>query len=167
MNQDELEQQVLSWVDEALELRHGAAGDPKGSIRGAAQETPEEALDLLLRIRVRSDRVDELLNKATLARGRARRSREEAAFAADLALMEATQRRAAARVEFSSGREREAEAKLDSFNERRVAYQRERLVSVTNDAYDVISQIHWQLDAIRKDLRATIHALQFESGLER
>lgn len=167
MNQDELEQQVLSWVDEALELRHGAAGDPKGSIRGAAQETPEEALDLLLRIRVRSDRVDELLSKATLARGRARRSREEAAFAADLALMEATQRRAAARVEFSSGREREAEAKLDSFNERRVAYQRERLVSVTNDAYDVISQIHWQLDAIRKDLRATIHALQFESGLER
>ena len=167
MNQDELEQQVLSWVDEALELRHGAAGDPKGSIRGAAQETPEEALDLLLRIRVRSDRVDELLSKATLARGRARRSREEAAFAADLALMEATQRRAAARVEFSSGREREAEAKLDSFNERRVAYLRERLVSVTNDAYDVISQIHWQLDAIRKDLRATIHALQFESGLER
>lgn len=163
----DVEQQVLSWVRESLELRHGSAGDPKGSIKGAAQETTAEITDLLLRVRARSDRVDELLSKVTLARGRARRAKEEAAFSADRALMEATQQRAARRVEFSTGKEREADAKLDSFEERRIAHQGDRLVSVTNDAYEVINQVHWQLDAIRKDLRAALHALQFESSLER
>ena len=162
-----LEQQVLGWVAEALELRHGAAGDPEGSIRGAPQETVEEMRNLLLRIRQRSDRVDELLSKATLARGRARRAKEEAAFVADQALMTATQQRAARRVEFSSAKEREADAKLDAFEERRVSYLRDRLVSVCNDAYEVIQQVHWQLDAIRKDLRSALHAVQFESSLER
>lgn len=163
----DVETTILSWVSEALELRHGTAGDPQGSIREAPQGTPAEVMDLLRRVRTRSDRVDELLSNATLARGRARRAKEEAVFRADRALMEATQRRAANRVEFSSGREREADAKLDAFEERRAAHLRDRLVSVTNDAFDVISQVHWQLDAMRKDLRATLHALQFESGLER
>jgi len=164
---NELEQRVLTWVTEALELRHGAAGDPDGPIKGSPQETPVEIQNLLRRVRTRSDRVDELLSKATLARGRARRAKEEAAFAADRALSEAAVQRAARRVEFSSGKEREAEAKLDSFEERRIAHQGDRLVSVTQDAYEVISQVHWQLDGIRKDLRAQLHALQFESSLER
>lgn len=158
---------MLEWATEALELRHGAAGDPQGALRGAPQETAPEARDLLLRVRARADRVDELLSKITLARGRARRATEEAAFIADQALMEATQQRGAHRVEFSSAKEREASAKLDSFEQRRVAYQRARLVSVANDVHDVITQVHWQLDALRKDLRATLHSFQFESGLER
>ena len=162
-----LEGQVMGWVQEALDLRHGTAGDPKGPLRGVHPETGPEVQDFLLRVRVRSDRVDELLSKATLARGRAKRAKEEAAFHADQALMEATQQRAARRVEFSSAREREADAKLDSFEERRIAHQGDRLVSITNDAYEVISQVHWQLDAMRKDLRAQLHALQFESNLER
>lgn len=161
------EDQVLGWVSEAIDLRHGAAGDPDGLLRDAPQETVEEVRALLVRVRARSDRVDELLSIATLARGRARRSKEEAAFAADEALMRATQVVASRRAEFSSGKEREADAKLAAFEERRVAYLRERLVSVTADAYEVINQIHWQLDAMRKDLRATLHSLQFESGLER
>lgn len=162
-----LETAVLAWVTEALELRHGAAGDPQGAIKDTEATSPSEIMDLLRRVRSRSDRVDELLSKATLARGRARRAKEEAQFVAERALMQATQRRAANRVEFSSGREREADAKLDAFEETRVAYQRNRLVSVTNDAHEVITQVHWQLDAIRKDLRSSLHALQFESGLER
>ena len=166
-NESDFEAQIMAWVTETLELRHGEAGDPKGRLRGAEQESIAEMTDLLLRVRARADRVDELLSKVTLARGRARRAKEEAAFAADQALMQATQIRAGQRVEFSSAAERAADAKLDSFNERRVAYLRDRLVSVTNDSYEVISQIHWQLDAIRKDLRAALHALQFESSLER
>lgn len=165
--EEDFERQILCWVEEALDLRHGEAGDPKGRIRGAEQETIAEMTDLLRRVRARSDRVDELLSKATLARGRARRAKEEAAFTADRALMQATQIRAARRTEYSSAAERAADAKLDSFEERRVAYLRDRLVSVTNDAHEVISQVHWQLDAIRKDLRASLHALQFESSLER
>ena len=166
-NESDFEQTIFGWVAEALDLRHGEAGDPQGPLRGSPQETPAEIMDLLRRVRARADRVDELLSKVTLARGRARRAKEEAAFAADRALMEATQQRAARRVEFSSAKEREADAKLDAFEERRVAYLRDRLVSVTNDAFEVVSQVHWQLDSIRKDLRASLHALQFESGLER
>ena len=162
-----LEEQVLGWAKESLELRHGSAGDPVGSLKGAPQETQSEVLALLLRVRNRADRVDELLSKATLARGRARRAKEEAAFVAERALMSATQQRSARRVEFSSAKEREADAKLDAFEERKIAHQGERLVSVTNDVHEVITQIHWQLDALRKDLRATLHALQFEAGLER
>jgi len=166
-NESDFEAQIMAWVTETLELRHGEAGDPKGRLRGAEQESIAEMTDLLLRVRARADRVDELLSKVTLARGRARRAKEEAAFTADRALMQATQIRGAKRTEFSSAAERAADAKLDSFEERRVAYLRDRLVSVTNDAHEVISQVHWQLDAIRKDLRASLHALQFESSLER
>lgn len=164
-----MEERVLGWVKEAIDLRHGDAGDPKGSIRGwgSAEDSIPEVQDLLLRVRARSDRVDELLAKATQAKARAKRAQDEAAFSADRAIMEATKTRAARRAEFSSGREREAEAKLDAFEERRLAHQAGRLVSVTAEAYEVINQIHWQLDAIRKDLRAILHALQFESGLER
>lgn len=164
---DEVGGTVLGWVREALELRHGVAGDPKGTIKDARTDTTADLTDLLVRVRTRSDRVDELLSKVTLARGRARRAKEEAAFSADRALMVATQNRAARKVEFSAAKEREAEAKLDAFEERRIAHQGDRLVSITNDAYEVINQVHWQLDAVRKDLRASLHALQFESSLER
>lgn len=162
-----VEATLMEWVDEALELRHGPAGDPQGPLKGTPQETPAEVMDLLRRVRSRSDRVDELLSKITLARGKIRRAKEEAAFVADQALMVARQQRAVRRVEFSSGIERDADAKLDTFEQRRVAFQRDRLVSVANDAFEVITQVHWQLDAIRKDLRGVLHALQFESSLER
>ena len=164
---DSMAERVTSWVAEALELRHGSAGDPKGSIRGVSADSPGEVMDLLLRVRSRSDRVDELLSKVTQAKFRAKRAKDEAAFSAEKAVMEATRVHSTKRVEFSSGRERESEAKLDSFNELRVAHQADRLVSITSEAYEVINQIHWQLDSIRKDLRANLHALQFESSLER
>ena len=164
---NKLETSIIEWVKEALDLRHGAAGDPKGSIKGAPQEHVDEVLDLLVRVRSRSDRVDELLSKATLARGRAKRAKDEAAFEAERVLMTATQQVAARRLEFSSAQERAADAKLDAFEERRVAQQAARLVSVSEDAYEVIKQVHWQLDEIRKELRAILHAFQFESTLER
>jgi hypothetical protein len=162
-----VEKAVSAWVEESIELRHGAAGDPEGSIRNLHPEGVAETTAALIRVRARSDRLDELLTKATRAKARAKRAKDEAAFSADAALMKATAHRATRRAEFSSGREREAEAKLDAFEERRLAHQADRLVSVTSEAYEVINQIHWQLDSIRKDLRATLHALQFESGLER
>ena len=165
---NDMERQMLAWASEALDLRHGAAGDPKGKLTPVDPTEGTPAItDALLRVRVRSDRVDELLSKITLARGRVKRAKEGAQFAADIALMEATQHHAARRVEFSSGREREAEAKLDSLEQRRVAHQADRLVGVANDAYEIINQAHWQLEAIRKDIRSTLHALQFESSLER
>jgi len=166
----ELESKVIDWAQECLELRHGEAGDPEGKLR---EPDPSSGISgvmtTLRRVRSRSDRVEEFLAKATQARARARRARDEAAFASEIAYDEAALIRAARRHPdlFSSGKERHAEASTDSLNERRDAHQARRLVSVTEEAYDVITQVHWQLDAIRKDLRASLHALQFESGLER
>ena len=157
----------MGWVTEALDLRHGAAGDPKGKLSEADPEDPRDMMDLLRRVRARADRVDGLLAAATRARGRARRAKTEAEFVAANELDKATSNRASRRQEFSSGREREAEAKLDTFEQRRLAHQAARLVDVTSEVHDVINQIHWQFDAMRKDLRASLHALQFEASLER
>lgn len=163
----DIEKQVMDWVREAIELRHGAAGDPDGPLTTGSEETPREALAYLRRVRQRTDRVDELMTRTIRAKGRARRVRDEATFHADNALTTAVVERGTHRKEFSAFRERESEAKLDSFEERRLAHQAARLVDVTSEAYDVINGIHWQLDAIRKDLRSTLNALQFEATLER
>lgn len=164
-----VEATVIGWVREALELRHGAANDPKGKLTVVTTEEGIPALqDMLIRVRQRSDRVDELLSKVTQAKGRAKRAQDEARFLAEVALDTALDTNAAHRTrEFVTREERNADAKLRSLEQRRHAHRSERLVSITSESYDVINQIHWQLDAIRKDLRATLHSLQFESSLER
>lgn len=166
----EIEERVMDWVAEALELRHGPAGDPKGPINGwgSTEDTPRDALDLLLRVKTRSDRIGELLSKVTQAKARAKRAQDQAQFQAEIAYAEAMRNNAARRADaFVSARERDADASLDSLEQRRIAHHAARLVSITTEAYDVVSQTYWQLEAIRKDVRATIHALQFESSLER
>lgn len=165
----EVEDAVLGWVREALELRHGAAGDPQGKLGYLTDSAGiPEIQNLLLRVRARSDRVDELLAKTTQAKGRAKRALDHAQFTAEVAYDSAAQNlQASRRAEFTSARERHADAALMSLEQRRLAHHGARLVSVTLEAYDVVKQVHWQLDAIRKDLRASLHALQFESSLER
>jgi hypothetical protein len=163
-----VEAAVVAWVHEALELRHGAAEDPNGPLGyGPAEDSPSAWMAYLTRVRMRSDRVDELLSKVTQAKGRAKRAQDQAQFVADIAYDEAARVNAARRPEFSSARERHADASLDSLEQRRIAHHAARLVSVTAEAYEVVNQVHWQLDAIRKDARSTLHALQFESSLER
>lgn len=164
---DEQSKRVLEWVKEALELRFGVADDPDGVLQGAPQDTIQEVMHLLRRVRARADRVDELQAKALLAKGRAKRVQENAAFLADQKLSEAAKDHASKRADFSTGFERQSEAKLDAFEERRTAYQAGKLVSVTDDAFRVINGCHYQLKTMRDDLRAFLHALQFESSLER
>lgn len=155
---------MTAWVTEALELRHGDAGDPEGPI--TAQE--EYDVTYLRRVRQRSDRVDELLAKITRARGRLRRAEAQAKFEAEQAYDRAQVTNASQRTrEFVTARERNAEASLDSLEERLVAHTLARHVSVAEECYEVIKGIHWSLNAIRNDVRASIHNLQFESNLER
>lgn len=166
----DLESKVMAWVAEAIDLRHGDAGDQDGPLRQVGMEEGlHVVMNELVRTRNRSDRVDGLLAKVTQARGRARRAQEGAAFAAAQKYDEAQKDNGARRLSnsFMTREERNAEAALDSLEERRVAHQAERLVSITAEAYEVINQIHWQLNAIRTDLRAQIHAIQFENSLER
>lgn len=165
----ELEARVLSWATEALELRHGVAEDPDG-VLGVPEDNADaqEVMHFLRRVRVRSDRVDFLLSRTTQAKARAKRAQEHAQFQADLAFDTAAQQNGAnRRQEFVTAMERKADANLDSLEQRRMAHHAARLVSITTEVHEVVNQVHWQLDAIRKDLRSTLHALQFESGLER
>jgi hypothetical protein len=161
----ELEAVLSKWTQEAVEMRYGVAGDPDGKLTSGTDDSPAEAVAYLRRVRQRADRVGELLAAAKRARGRARRALAESAFATDNEV--ATGIKKQGRVEFQSHREREVEAKLDAFESRRIEHQAKRLVSVADEAVDVISDMHWSLDAIRKDLRSTLHALQFEASLER
>jgi hypothetical protein len=164
----QVEARIVQWVSEALELRHGSAGDPEGSLDGVLEvQHVDTAIHQLRRVRQRTDRVDELLANVTRARGRARRAEENAAWQAERAFDEATLAGQARRVEFQAAFEKRSNANLDSFEQRRVKHEAARLVSVAAEAYEVVNQIHWQLDAVRKDLRSVLNALQFEASLER
>lgn len=165
----DLEAKVLSWVEEALDLRHGNGGFDSPLRQVGMDEGLHVVMDELVKTRTFSDRVDGLLAKATQARGRARRAQEQAQFVAANAYDGAQVKGQNSRLpgSFLTKEEKNAEASLASFEERRVAHQAERLVSITSEAYDIINQIHWQMNAIRTDLRAQIHAIQFENSLER
>lgn len=163
-----VEEAVMGWVREALELRHGTAGDPDGSLLGVLEaEDHAMALFQLRRVRARADRVDGLLAKVTQAKARAKRAQDNAQFEADQAFDEAARNNAARRASFASREERKADAALDSLEARRIAHHAARLVSVTTEAYDVVSQVHWQFEGLRKDLLAVLRAYQFEASLER
>lgn len=162
-----VEEAVLKWSQEAVDARHGDFGDPDGKLTSGSYQSPGEALAFLRRVRARADRVDELLQAAKRARGRARRALAEVAFETDNALNTEIAKAAGKRVEFSAASERRVDAKLATFEQRRIEHQAKRLLDVCEEAVDVINQMHWSLDGIRKDLRGTLHALQFESSLER
>lgn len=165
----DLEITVYAWVEEALELRHGTAGDPDGPLSNLDLRTTDypALVAALERVRKRSDRVDELLSKVTQAKGRAKRAEAQAAFAAQNAKDSAARVNSTRRAEFSARFEREADANLDSLEERRIAHHAERIVAVTAEAFEIVNQVHWQLDSLRKDIREMMRVLQFESSLDR
>lgn len=163
-----VEQRMTAWVDEALELRHGTAGDEDGTLEDILYvESPGMLTHALLRVRRRSDRVDGLLANITRARGRLRRLQANARFEAERAYSEASSRGLAHRVDFSSAKERDSNAKLDSFQQQREAHHAAQAVSMAEECYEVIKDISWQLQSMRTELRAVLNALQFESTLER
>lgn len=166
---NDLENQLMGWVREALELRHGEANDPEGKL---SLPTPSlgtgAVLGSLLRVRSRLDRVDELVSKATQAQYRITRAEASARFDADAAWDRAAQRNRAATVgQFTSAKERAADASLDSFEQKRTAHSAARLVSVATEALAVIKQTYWGLNALREDHNTVLRTLQFESSLER
>lgn len=169
MSDTTLEEMLLNWTAEAFELRHGEASDPEGKLHSV---DPTDGIDavshMLLRVRQRADRVEFILGKVTQARYRVRRAREAAVFEAEVAYDTASDANAKARVrEYVTREERHAEAALESLEARREAHLAERRQSIADEAYEVVKQIDWQLNAMRTDLRASLHALHFESNLER
>jgi hypothetical protein len=165
----DVEQRLLAWVEEALELRHGAAGDPLGPIKALDfSDGPEIVRNDLIRARMRQDRVDELASLATRARGRIDRVRKEAARQAEEAYDLANRHNAAnRRAEFTTGREKHSDANLDTLEQRRTAAEAERLASFAEECERVIRAKSFELGGVRDDLKHVLRGLQFESSLER
>jgi hypothetical protein len=165
-----IESRIMQWVEEALELRYGSAGDPDGAIALPGYEITDHATyaNLLARTRIRLDRVSELRDKATQARGRAVRAPKNAEFEAQQAFDQAMQRRGATRtVGFVTAAEKNADASLDSFEQKRLAHQAERLVSVTTEAKTLIDNAYWGLSSIREELLSFYKGVQFVThGIE-
>lgn len=166
---NQMESKMMSWVEEAMELRYGEAGDEEGILTPLREDASYDiVLHELYRVRKRSDRVEFLLSRVTQAKGRAGRILAQAKFEADNRKAQAMRDNASRRsaVSFTSAQERDSEASLDSFEQLREAHIAGRLTDIAKECHEIISKMYWQLSDIRKDLRATLHTLEFASTLE-
>jgi len=155
---------LTGHVRETLDLRLGAE-------LPHPQATPSEVLAGLQDIRRRIDRVEELLSQVMRARARAQRAATLAQAEADDAWDEAIRRVRSAPLqaggEYSSARERHAEANLAILDRRHAARRAAELAHQCDEATDVIRLAHRGLDGVRQDCLAILRALAFESHLER
>lgn len=150
-------------VVEAVKLRFDVG------LSGAAP-TPAQLLDSLYDIRGRLDRVEEILTQALRLRARVRAAATSAEALAEEAWDRAAQRgrqQPIARDDYSSGRERTAEANLATLDQRRAARTAAELAAYVDAQVDTLRTLHRGLDGVRHDLLAVIRALAFESHLER
>lgn len=165
---ENVEKDLLAWADEALELRHGEADDPKGAVRLPSFEAGlPAAIDMLQRVRVRLDRVEELQSKARQVKGRVMRLRENADFNAQIAYDNAMQTQGASRSrEYVTGLEKNADASLASLEEKREAHKLRRLESVAVEVLDVVGHCYWGLEKLREDVLQMVRLNQFLTSEE-
>lgn len=152
------------YIREAIGLRMLAEVPP-------VAPDPAELQRHLLDARGRQDRVEELLRNALRIRARAQRANHAATAQADDAFDEAIHRQRCAPVqsggEFTSARERAAEANLATMDLRRTARTTAELTHVCEEAVEVIRSAYWGLSGVREDLRVLLRSTAFESHLER
>lgn len=166
----DMEKTMVGWATEAIELRFGEAGDDLGRVRLPDWEAgPTAMISSLGRVRVRLDRVEELQTKAMRARGRITRIQSDAAFEAQRAYDEAAVHRSAFRSqEYTSAKERNAEAALDSFEQKRAAHQAEKLVALSMQVEEQIKHCYWGLVRLREDhltLLRRVETMTSEEGM--
>lgn len=163
MSQD-LDQFVSTMINEVLTLRT--------TVQWPSLEAgPSELLHFLLDIRKRQDRVEEIFSSVVRLRSRAQRVSSIADAVVEDAWDKAAVKRRGAGVqrgdEFSSARERHAEANLDVLDLRHAARQAAQQAQLADEAVDVIRLAHRGLDGVRQDVLTVLRALQFETHLER
>lgn len=151
-------------MDEAIELRYGSANDPQGPIRLPDFEDGMSLfVDTLSRIRTRLDRVQELQSLSQRARARARRTVAQKEFEAqeafDRSMQERSNRRSSA--SFSTKEEKNADASLDSFEQKREAHLAARTLDIANETLEVITSCYWGLSALREEVLTLMKSLQY------
>lgn len=155
-------------VEEAVELRYGAADDPLGPLTFPKyEEGPGAFSAAIIRARQRSDRIEEILLRAKRIKSRLaaklRDTADEAQDKLDKALVDGQKTRA----DFSTGAERRAEANLKSFDELRAERLARRELAVAEEVVDALTTLHWGLNGWRSDARDILRSFQLESNLER
>ena len=158
---DQVRDTLQTWVEEALELRHGEAGDPDGKVGLPPYEAGQPAsIEMLQRVRVRLDRIEELQSRARQAKGRVLRMRDEAEFEAALAYDTAMHQNRNTRIQdYVTAAEKNADASLASLEQKRRAHQIKLLESYSVEALDVITQCYWGLEKLREDILQMIRLL--------
>lgn len=168
-NSEQYEKALVAFVTEALDLRYGEYNDPEGKLR---LPDPEDGLApimaSLLRCRARLDRLEEIHARIIQLRARVNRAKEDAKWTADIAMATNTQRNQTSRsVDFSTREERNSDAMLQSIQELHTQRQREKLVSVAQESYDVVHEALWGLKSLLDNHTIVLRSFQFESSLER
>jgi len=132
---------------------------------------PADVLEHLHEIRSRLDRVEELLSNTLRLRAAAQRNAVIASGEVDDAWDLAIRRLRAAPVqsggEFTSARERHAEANLAVLDARHAARRAVQTAHRCEEAAEVIRLAHRGLDGARADILTVLRTLAFESHLER
>jgi len=159
---------LTKWVEEAIDLRFGDAGDPEGKIVLPKLEAGHRALaDSLGRVRVRIDRLDEIRAQVTRVKAHIQRSQMEAKFAAEMAYHAASRKNQNNRVaSFVSADERKADASLDSFAEKRAAHLAELRMAQVDEAVRIVDQCFWGLGNLREDHNTLLRTISFINSLE-
>ncbi len=150
-------------VTEAIKLRADAG------LAGTLD--PVELSATLRDVRGRQDRIEELLRNTMRLRARIQRAAQLKQHALDDATDTALHERRGAAVtpggEFSSARERTAEANLVTIDLRFAARDAQQLAHRCDEAVEVLRLTHRGLDGVRQDVHALLRATAFESHLER
>jgi hypothetical protein len=126
-------------------------------------------LDALLDVRRSLDRMEELLATALHLRGIFARKHTVLRIQVDDAWDEVAvrQRRAAARDEFSSAKERTAATNLEVLDARRLERTADLHLRLCDEAVESVRLRHRGLSDVRADLLAIVRIRQFESSLDR
>lgn len=162
-DEESVRESLKLFVEEALSLRFGinlpseAAG-------------PQAVLGSLLDFRQRSDRLENIYIRVMQIR--ARLARHSAAVKAESddawanAISKARNSTVTKNDQFVGPRERYAEADLETLQQKRAARKAEDLLSVADEASDVIRTALRGLNDAIQDHRTWLRALQFQSHLE-
>ena len=127
---------------------------------------PSELVEYLLDVRRRQDRVEELLGRSMRHKVATQRTLDEAKTAAE----EEWDRVAVANKnanDYTSAKERAAEANLATLDLRRQVRKAEDALAVANELVEQLRLAHRGLDSTRQDIHTILRALSFESSLER
>lgn len=152
-------------VREARTLR-ASLGPMPGS-----QAAPHEVHEYLLDVRRRLDRTEQHLVQALRVRNATRRLGTAAGHVAeddwDAAILRIRKAPVRRGDEYSSARERTAEANLATVDVRRQARDRAGDLDLAEGTVEVLRLIHRGLDGVRHDTLAVLRQVAFESHLER